>query len=417
MKNILLFASVLIILFAPDLKSQWFIQNSGNANNFSALWAVDANTAYATTQYALYKTSNGGASWFVNLSYSAYFDDVEFVNPNTGYCIGRASGGSHLFKTTNAGTGWFVISNIPVLYKCSLSFLNATTGAVATFGGVYQTTDGGLTWFNNQGGPDYFTDVAYVSPDSIWVTTDVGNLERSVTGGALWQGVGISYGSPQHGCFFLNNNTGWVVTSNGGVYKSTTAGWIPWVNHPVGIAGCELDGVYFYDEMTGWVCGCNGSIHGTTDGGLTWTQQSIGTTSKLVDIKFVNALTGWAVGESGRILNTTNGGVSPNGIEPVSNELPDKFQLSQNYPNPFNPTTKIKFDIAFAGPVKISVFDVLGREISVPLNEILNPGKYEINFDGSDIPSGIYYYRITINSSDKSLTHNFTDTKKMVLLK
>ncbi|NWG29640.1 MAG: T9SS type A sorting domain-containing protein [Ignavibacteriaceae bacterium] len=90
-------------------------------------------------------------------------------------------------------------------------------------------------------------------------------------------------------------------------------------------------------------------------------------------------------------------------------ELPTKFSLSQNYPNPFNPTTNIEFRIADFGFVSLKVYDVLGNEIATLVNEKKPAGEYEVEFDASNLPSGIYFYQLKAGS--------FTETKKMILLK
>jgi hypothetical protein len=108
------------------------------------------------------------------------------------------------------------------------------------------------------------------------------------------------------------------------------------------------------------------------------------------------------------------------GIIKISNTIPDKFSLFQNYPNPFNPTTKIKFDIPLSRgvprfpsgrgvSVKLTIYDLLGCEVAVLVNEQLKPGTYEIEFDGTNYPSGVYFYKLT--------TNDFSETKKMVLKK
>ena len=91
-----------------------------------------------------------------------------------------------------------------------------------------------------------------------------------------------------------------------------------------------------------------------------------------------------------------------------SNLITD-YKLFQNYPNPFNPESKIKTQIAKLSNVKLIVYDALGREVETLINEQLKPGSYEVVFDGSDFPSGIYFYQLT--------TDGFTDTKTMILLK
>ncbi|RPI14753.1 MAG: T9SS C-terminal target domain-containing protein [Ignavibacteriae bacterium] len=98
------------------------------------------------------------------------------------------------------------------------------------------------------------------------------------------------------------------------------------------------------------------------------------------------------------------------GINNISNEIPKEYKLYQNYPNPFNPATTINFDIKDAGNVKIVIYDILGKEVKILVNEnSIQPGKYKITFDGDEFASGLYFYRITAN--------NFTDIKKMLLVK
>ena len=97
------------------------------------------------------------------------------------------------------------------------------------------------------------------------------------------------------------------------------------------------------------------------------------------------------------------------GVSNNISELPTEFKLFNNFPNPFNPVTKIKFALPKSSVVKLTVFDILGREISVVLNGNYDAGYYEINFDGSKLASGIYFYKIQ--------TSDFTDVKKMVLSK
>jgi hypothetical protein len=97
------------------------------------------------------------------------------------------------------------------------------------------------------------------------------------------------------------------------------------------------------------------------------------------------------------------------GIKPISNKIADAFYLYQNYPNPFNPTTKIKFDVSENSHVALTLFDLLGKETAKLVNERLEAGSYEIEFDAGNFPSGVYFYRLTAG--------DFSRTMKMVLLK
>jgi hypothetical protein len=100
---------------------------------------------------------------------------------------------------------------------------------------------------------------------------------------------------------------------------------------------------------------------------------------------------------------------NPIGIQNINTETPSKYSLSQNYPNPFNSTSNLKFEILYFGHVKLIVCDVMGREVQTLVNEKLQPGMYETTFDGSMLNSGVYFYKIT--------AENFTETKKMLLIK
>jgi hypothetical protein len=97
------------------------------------------------------------------------------------------------------------------------------------------------------------------------------------------------------------------------------------------------------------------------------------------------------------------------GIKNITSEIPSSYSLQQNYPNPFNPITNVKFQISNSGNVKIIVFDLLGKEVATLVNESLKPGTYEVTFDGTNFPSGIYFYRLQ--------TGDFSETKRMTLIK
>ncbi len=97
------------------------------------------------------------------------------------------------------------------------------------------------------------------------------------------------------------------------------------------------------------------------------------------------------------------------GITQFNNEIPEKFYLYQNFPNPFNPSTQIRFDIAKAGNVKISVYDLTGRKVSELVNQNYDAGKYIVDFNATDFASGVYFYKIE--------TEDYTSIKKMILIK
>jgi hypothetical protein len=111
----------------------------------------------------------------------------------------------------------------------------------------------------------------------------------------------------------------------------------------------------------------------------------------------------------GIIVNNIARWMSQTGIKTVTNQVPGSYKLYQNYPNPFNPSTKIKFDIMKSSHAKLRVYDGLGKELALLVNETLKPGTYEVDYSAAGVSSGIYYYEL--------ITGTFRETKKMILAK
>ncbi|MDH4070582.1 MAG: ASPIC/UnbV domain-containing protein, partial [Ignavibacteria bacterium] len=106
----------------------------------------------------------------------------------------------------------------------------------------------------------------------------------------------------------------------------------------------------------------------------------------------------------------TEGSGIVTGVREITSTVPERAGLDQNYPNPFNPSTAISFRITQRGPVRLTVFDLLGREQAVLVDEIMEPGSYRAKFDAVDrASSGVYFYRLQ--------TNGFTETRRMILLK
>jgi hypothetical protein len=98
----------------------------------------------------------------------------------------------------------------------------------------------------------------------------------------------------------------------------------------------------------------------------------------------------------------------------TDSNMPNDFVLNQNYPNPFNPTTTIQFSIPVETTRRVvfttlNIYDILGKKVATLVNEEKSPGNYEVSFDASRLPSGVYFYRLT--------TPNYSLTKKMICLK
>ncbi len=131
-------------------------------------------------------------------------------------------------------------------------------------------------------------------------------------------------------------------------------------------------------------------------GSLIWDDVLFDNFNSTADLKAVNA------------AYIAAGGSSITGTKEL-NSITHSYSLSQNYPNPFNPSTVINYSIPKSGLVTIKIYDVLGREVTTLVNEQKSAGNYFVQFSGSHLSSGIYFYRLTAGS--------FTQTKKLVLLK
>jgi hypothetical protein len=108
-----------------------------------------------------------------------------------------------------------------------------------------------------------------------------------------------------------------------------------------------------------------------------------------------------------QIITVTEG--VPIGIQQQGTEIPSGFKLYQNYPNPFNPSTKIKFQIPESGFIKFIIYDLLGKEISVLANHNMKAGTYEVTWNSSNYPSGVYFYELTFDS--------YKESRKMIVIK
>jgi hypothetical protein len=151
--------------------------------------------------------------------------------------------------------------------------------------------------------------------------------------------------------------------------------------------------------------------------GNLWTIEASNTTKNLYGVSLPSLLFGFTIGQVGTDDNLPgpasfvnhNLSISTNAVTPISDLIPDKYNLSQNYPNPFNPYTRINFSLPSNQFVTIKIYDMLGKEVSTLVNEYKQAGVYYTDFKADNLSSGIYFYSMR--------TSNFVETKRMVLVK
>jgi photosystem II stability/assembly factor-like uncharacterized protein len=394
--------------------AQWVAQQSGVTTPLYNVDFVNSSTGWVTgANSVILKTTNGGINWFqqtIDLGYPKNLYGLDMLDENTGYIAGWFE---TILKTTNGGINWLILSNIPSNHGNSnnaISFANAQTGWICSFlGRVLWTTNGGIYWDTaNVGNTGPLRDIQFLNTRTGWICGDVGDLLRSTNGGINWDSAPLLTTSNLLSLFFLNDKTGWTVSEQQNEVFRTTDGGNKW--DTVGIVpyagNQESYSIYFSSALTGWVGGDQIRLFKTTNGGFNWIQQIVPTPMFVQNFYFCNDSTGWATGGSlGPIIHTTTGG-SYVGITPISVEVPSEFELFQNYPNPFNNQTVIEYDISENAHYSITIYDVLGRTVDVIFDKYITAGRYKINYDASNLPSGIYFYRIY--GLNKSIVKKFT---------
>jgi len=433
-----LYIVLVVILFSSTSypQSGWhkvYEQTSGKI--ISAIQFTSANTGYAASYNPaaepsqILKTTNGGLNWqTIPFSYY-YLGAMCFLDDYTGFVSAQptvSAVNSFILKTTNGGINWVVKDSM--YYIGRIKFFDHNTGfIVAEYSIACKTTNCGENWYQQQSGVQWDTprDLCCIDADN-WLVTSTDNyftsstvINKTTNGGLNWTLLDFigPYGMRFESLSFINNTTGFNAYSGlnqnnpTAIYKTTNTG-INWTTISSIPAFMELR-LIFVNDNTGYLTGgsSTGNICKTTDGGYNWTRQTTNPYIKLYSSYFFNPNSGFVGGENGIIFSTTTGGTSS--VNNVSIKVPAKYSLSQNYPNPFNPSTKIKFDVASVKQasllVTLKVFDVMGREVQTLVNERLNPGTYETTFDGSMLPSGVYFYKL--------ITEGFTETKRMTLIK
>ena len=447
MKKLFFIFLILITYYSLLIAQSGWIESPTSANRaIRDIYFVNANTGWGVGDSTIIKSTNGGLNWtrqyFYYLGITANFNTVRFLNEYTGYAAGGHYTGfydfyyNYIFKTTDGGLNWNLLYNVQggassVITKIfpideNIIYLTSAGSAMnAASGGVSKSTNGGLN-FSLCISKGESNSIYFVNANTGWVNTyfwtdvpaDKAYILKTTNGGLNWieqYKDSLNNATRIYSIQFFNQNTGFAVGSkfynNKTKFFKTTNGGVSWdtvlYNHR------KNKSLFFINQNIGWIGGYSdfdsSSISYTTNGGLSWTSQKRNFITAISNIFFISNLTGWATMDYSSILRTTNSGVTF--IPEITGKIPESYSIEQNYPNPFNPVTKIKFDIAgkTVGQTFLSVYDITGREIQTLVNEQLRPGSYEVTFDGSNLPSGIYFYQLRAN--------DFTETKKLVLLK
>ncbi|MEO8665396.1 MAG: T9SS type A sorting domain-containing protein [Ignavibacteria bacterium] len=442
MKNLIILISVLLLFISQSLYSQsgWIQQSGGISVTLNSTYFINPYTGWICGDSGkIIKTTNAGSNWIPEISNTIYpLISVFFINENTGWCAGGTADFNmfvnrmFVLKTTNSGLTWTTAfySNSSYSRFGPIFFTDDMHGYVVEQGGTGSGTVGGL-WKSSNGGFDWMPvqgvsatqDLQFTDLNTGWTIGsyfddtghDTSYIFRTIDGGAAWDKIFQKSKTVLLSSSFLNNSTGWISGVdnenflNANLLLKTTNGGMNFTRHDLEI-GMYFRSITFKNNMQGWACGNN--VYRTTDGGNNWVMQLSNSGSFYNSIFFVDSLNGWVVGYDGVIFSTRTGGITA--VNNYSVNSPTDFILDQNYPNPFNPKTIINYELPSnvngqRADVKLIVYDLLGKEIVTLVDAKQNPGSYSIDFDGSNLPSGIYLYKLT--------TGEYIEVRKMTLLK
>lgn len=396
----------------------WTTQTSGTAQALRTVKAVSDMVVWAAGNAGtVRKTTDGGSTWTDGNPNPGVINGliytIDALDANTAWCT-TSPASTYIYKTTNGGTNWTQVFEQAGGFINAIEFINSTTGfaqgdPVSARWSLWKSTDAGSTW--DSSGlflPQVGTEAGWVNSlltrgNNIWFGTNNTKSYNSTNFGSNWTS-GVTTGLlNSYSIHFNSNSLGLaggtaIVKSTDGGATYTSVGTAPGTGNINAIEGKDND--FWYIRGTG--------IYRSTNAGDNWTQvHTITGTGNDMDFPAgTGCLVGWAVSSTGVISKMTG---LPVGITGSYNEIPAAYKLEQNYPNPFNPVTNIKFALSKSGFVEIKVFDVLGKEVAVIVQDFKQAGTYTVDFNASDLTSGVYFYKL--------ITGDFTEIKKMMLIK
>lgn len=426
----------------------WESLNSPTTENLNAVHFVDSSYGWAAGfSGTIIHTSNGGVDWIIQDSKTeSNIEDIFFIDRNLGWAIywevTSPPFGTYVIRTTNGGLNWqssrFPHENI---YGKCLLFLDSLNGWM---GGrsfpIVRTNDGGSTWTEAQFDSSGFSylpvyDIQFYNSKFGYASGGVidccGITWWTDNGGDYWQVLDTPYVAPEP-IYQLFPFDSLKILGFGGDFEplgygvgliQTTDGGGSWNFNYLGISGVAWD-IDFRNDYEAWApLGGEQKFIYSLDTGETWNSVPTPDSAAIFKIIFTDSLHGYGVGMNGAIIKYK---VTVSNVEEDESSKVDGYVLEQNYPNPFNPSTIIKFTIPKtslslgAGQgVRLVVYDILGNEVATLISEELASGNYEITFTAKggsnsdenayDLPSGIYFYKLTMGS--------FIQTKKMILLR
>ena len=457
--SIIYYFSILIFIIAFNFSDHgsggWTQQFMPDLNNrpLVDITFTDSLTGYAILSSASFdtsfvlKTTNGGDNWNVMLSENRVeYKRIIFLNNAIGYVGGatlNGGGSTYMLKTLNGGYNWTRLTTPNSTRVNDMAILSEDTiwivDASGFDGGIYRTTNGGMNWtFQYQHNSNL--EKIYIYNRNVGFASSQSYLFRTINSGINWNIIDGQNG--YRDIFFIDSLTGWKanIQINDSSFNKTTDGGLNWFiqKMPSGSFVTTASGIAQFTNInsdTIWGGGgalrypnnnLRGILYYSSNGGSNWYYQIPDTSFRIPvyqKINFANRLNGWGYSQFFDFqlnesviegIHSIFGGDTT--FTKIGNQnliFNKNFILYQNFPNPFNPITKISYELKQNGRVTIKVFDILGNELETLVKANSPTGSYDVEFDGSAYSSGIYFYRMEINSGKET----FMDSKKMILIK
>lgn len=293
---------------------------------------------------------------------------------------------------------------------------------VGDSGTVFRSNNYGSNWVWYQYFPNTtrkLISVAAISNQFYVAVGDRGTVVRTTNAGESWTTLNLADTNRLNKIIKIRYDTHLIIGNNGKLFRSTNYGAI-WQQVQSGTTKHLRDGV-FKNENEGVVVGDDGTVRHTTNAGINWTPDPYFnglTTRDIISVTGVDSVTANSITRNNAAAELSGSdstfftAVSSEpliGIEPITNFIAEIFSLKQNYPNPFNPITNISITLSKTSYAKLIVYDIQGKAIETLVDKELKAGAYNIHWNASPHPSGVYFYKL--------ITSDFTQTKKMVLVK
>jgi len=370
---------------------------------------------------SILKTDNGGLDWRkIPVDGKSNLYSVFFTDGARGWAVGDSG---RILKTENSGESWASVRASTDLPLKSVYFVGPDTGwvvgggrdttGVQTYSVILKTTDGGETWFiQMRDDPAYLNDVFFLNAAKGWVVGNGGEKKilTSNDGGLTWATVAFADDIFVNKIYFQNEQTGYLGGTSGKLYRTFNGGQT-W--QALAFPGNHTIKDFYFSREGQAVVLANG-IFSSNDSGATWQVNFLNGSENFNALTFASDRIGWVVGSNGLILKTSTAGFPVSISSNVKSTLPEQFALFQNYPNPFNAETAIGYYVKAVHEssvhIELTVYNTLGQKVCTLVNKNQKPGKYRVIFNGGNLASGIYIYRLKTSKA-------VVGTKKCILLK